>query len=96
MDDIQELVEWVALIIRQNTTPYVSLRDGKTIIAEEVARTILSHPSLLIEVDAKLPEIHPSWTEWDAAVINTAQQDMFQAGYKPVIPLAEALKEVGK
>jgi len=38
----EKLREEVALVVRQNTTPYTSLRDGKTIMAEEIAVQILS------------------------------------------------------
>lgn len=48
----KDLVEKVALIIRQNTRPYESLRDGKTITAEEIAKALI--PLIVEEIKREL------------------------------------------
>ena len=49
---MDKLVEKVALVIRQNTRPYESLRDGKTITAEEIAGAII--PLIAQEIKGEL------------------------------------------
>jgi len=72
------------------------------------AKKILSHPHLMYLVDRDLPFIsledaaaHDSSEPWCSGnftdslqgFAKKAQKDMFQAGYKPVISLAEKLRE---
>ena len=98
-DDVQALVEWVANSLRSMITSShydnLSTEDFYKRIYK-----ILSHPSLLIEVkDAELPE-YPGDVGFEGLLTSdvylNAQDHMLQAGYKPVIPLSEYLKEVEK
>jgi len=49
---VEEVKGELELIIRQNTSPYVSPRDGLTIKPEEVVNQILSHPKICVLDDS--------------------------------------------
>ncbi len=91
-DKVTELAEWVAKTILEAD---IYRRPLPTSNWQDVAKQILSHPDLaLIDRGKELPlprspisiDPHPDYY--------VAQQDMLGENYKPVIPLAEALKEM--
>lgn len=99
---VDELVEWVAKILWRREAGYTWTEDivdsYEAKLAKEsygkLARQILSHPDLaLIDRDAKLPKVYNEkvYTETQK---QTARA-FVRAGWKPVTPLSETLKEAG-
>jgi len=87
MDDkVKELVEWVKNILEQ--------RYGSEIYDEyndEVAEELLSHPDLALIVRGK-PKCWYCKEPVEVLVVHDCGYSVSES-FKPVIPLAEALKE---
>lgn len=86
--EVNELVEWVADEI---------LLSGKVTVVDyescmSLAKQILSHPDLaLIDEEQSIPEERkPSYSP----DIDKGQLSLIHNGWKKVIPLAEAIKEM--
>lgn len=101
-DEVQKLVEWVAIFVYKSMFPRQDLYEQRPweVVGEEErevyradARAILSHPDLALIDREKKP---PSSGVLDSLLKETwelCQQAMLSSDYLPVIPLAEELKE---
>jgi len=106
-DKVNELVEWVVETLTTrwcNTDPALCLIADRMNCEECYARRILSHPDLALIVGGISDDLAQTASDSEAYCANGVgvswerNAHMFrafkEAGYKQVIPLAEAIKEL--